>query len=177
MIDRYSKLSGFRFLAIATTMVVLSACTQQESEDFCDNHYLFHEAHLDSIGSLELTHSSAGTVQSEFSVPTSIIDAQTIDRLSEILDEPDRVFSFRTGIACRMTGSNVTSDADLIVATYEMDCGAGTRIEQVDVLLFDVIEELDEIEVHVTTPATQKRFAINRQCDSPIFRLRDRGEP
>ncbi len=172
MIDRHSKLSRFRFFAIATMVVVLSACTQQESEDFCDNHYLFHESHLESIGSLKLTHSSDGVLRAEFSLPVMLFETQAIERLSGILNEPDNVFSLQTEAACRSNGSDVTSGADLIVANYKMACDVGTRIKQVDVLLFDVVEELDEIEVHVATPATQKHFAINRQCDSAIFRFR-----
>jgi hypothetical protein len=40
--------------------------------------------------------------------------------------------------------------------------------------LFDIISELEEVEAHFTTPVTQKRFAISRQCDSAIFRLQER---
>lgn len=45
------------------------------------------------------------------------------------------------------------------------------RLRQIDVSILDQIPGLDEIEVTMSTPATQKRFAISRQCESPIFRL------
>jgi len=47
----------------------------------------------------------------------------------------------------------------------------GARLRQIDVSILDQIPELEEIEVSMSTTATRKRFAINRQCESPIFRL------
>jgi hypothetical protein len=58
-----------------------------------------------------------------------------------------------------------------ISASFESRCGAGNKIGQVDVLIFDSSPELEEVEVLVTTPATSKHFAISRQCDAAIFRL------
>jgi hypothetical protein len=55
--------------------------------------------------------------------------------------------------------------------TFESQCGEDNRLRQLDIALFDLLPNLDEVEVSMTTPATQKRFAINRQCDAPIFRL------
>jgi hypothetical protein len=38
--------------------------------------------------------------------------------------------------------------------------------------LFDSLPLLEEIEVFITTPVAEKHFAINRQCENAIFRLR-----
>ena len=45
------------------------------------------------------------------------------------------------------------------------------QLRQIDVSIFDLLPDLEEIEVDMTTPVTRKRFAISRQCERPIFRL------
>jgi len=45
------------------------------------------------------------------------------------------------------------------------------RLRQIDISLFDQYPDLDEVEVSMSTHVTQKRFAISRQCEKPIFRL------
>ena len=163
---------------LITVAALLTACSRQRSEDYCSNHYIFHASHLDSIGNLDITHSADGIVRAEFSLPTSLFDenVDVIGPLIDILNDPDKVFSFQTEIPCAVNRIKVSSDAASIVANYQMDCGAETRIRQIDVLLFDIVDDLDEVESFITTPATQKRFAISRRCESPIFRLRASGD-
>lgn len=57
--------------------------------------------------------------------------------------------------------------SDLISLQFEGE----DRLRQIDVSILDEFPELEEIEVTMTTTATQKRFAISRQCEMPIFRL------
>ncbi len=65
-------------------------------------------------------------------------------------------------------GTNVAdSDNELFDLTFEDD----GRLRQIDVLAFDLMPELDEVEVTMTTPVTRKHFVINRQCQSPVFRI------
>lgn len=45
------------------------------------------------------------------------------------------------------------------------------RLRQIDVSILDQFPNLEEIEVTMSTTATQKRFAISRRCANPIFRL------
>jgi hypothetical protein len=177
VIDHLSTSAILRLLSLVTIAVLLAACGSRQGEDFCADHHLFHASHLDSIGTLDIKHSNDGTVRTEFSLPTSIFKAtddrpgRAIQQVEEILHEPDNMFALRPEGTCNMTSSNVTSDANLINARYLADCGSGARIKQIDVPLFDLVEQLDEVEVFVVTPATQKRFAISRRCESAIFRL------
>ncbi len=64
-----------------------------------------------------------------------------------------------------LRGSTVAGD--FIALQFEDD----DRLRQIDVSLFDQYPGLDEIEVSMSTHVTQKRFAISRQCERPIFRL------
>ena len=62
---------------------------------------------------------------------------------------------------------------DFILRVIELE---EAKLKQVDVTLLDVVAELGEIEVIITTEATSKRFAISRQCPSAIFRLDKRAK-
>jgi hypothetical protein len=182
VIDSLSTFTPLRLLSLATIAVLLAACDSRQGEDFCADHHLVHDSHLDSIGRLDIRHANDGTISADFSVPLSILNGnagrpgQSIAQIEAMLSEPGNVFSLQSAAACNLTSSNVTSDANLINASYVADCGAGMRIEQVNVLLFDMVEQLDEVETFVVTPATQKRFAISRRCESPIFRLQTRSD-
>lgn len=58
-------------------------------------------------------------------------------------------------------------DDDIFALTFDDDGG----LRQLDIGVFDLLPELQEIEVTVVTPVTQKHFAISRQCERPIFGL------
>ena len=62
---------------------------------------------------------------------------------------------------------NSTATDEILTLQIEGD----DRLRQIDVSIFEQFPDLDEIEVSMSTPVTQKRFAISRQCERPIFRL------
>jgi hypothetical protein len=72
---------------------------------------------------------------------------------------------------CAASSVILNETYNFVAASYESDCGIDNKIGQLDILLFEILAALDEVEVTVTTPVTQKRFVINRQCDSAIFRF------
>ena len=164
--------------ALVLATALMSACTDQASEDICNSHHLFHASHVDRVSDLQITHTQDGTVRADISIPKSILDTSgmSTERLAEIIRNPDNVFSFQFEGSCGANRSNVTPNAAGLNATYQMECDSEVRIAQIDVLLFDVVDELDEVVANIATPATQKRFAINRQCDRAIFRLQSMGE-
>ena len=58
-------------------------------------------------------------------------------------------------------------DDELFGLTIESD----GRLRQIDVFAFDLMPDLDELEVSMTTPVTGKRFVISRRCPNPLFRI------
>ncbi len=145
----------------------LAACAPEQAPEFCRNHALFHDEHLDSLASLNITMTEEGIIRSELSIPVSVRAGVP----SELLEDSHKVYSLETENEC-VASSVVLDETDSsVTASYESNCGADNKIGQIDVLLFETLAALDEVEVTVTTPVTQKHFAINRQCDSAIFRL------
>ena len=145
----------------------LAACAPERAPEFCRNHALFHDEHLDSLASLYVVMTDEGIIRSELSIPISVMAGMP----SELLEDSHEVYSLQTENEC-VASSVIIDEAQMsVTAIYESNCGADNEIGQIDILLFETLPALDEVEVTVTTPVTQKRFVINRQCDSAIFRF------
>ena len=147
--------------------IALSACTEEDAVDYCRDHYLLHAGHQDGIGRLAVTMADNGILSSELTLPVSSL----IDGVDGFLEDPQLVYTLQTSRDCAAATSTVRRLDSTVVATYESRCGIDNKIGQLDVVLFDTMASLDEIEVNVVTPVTQKHFAISRQCESAIFRL------
>ena len=145
----------------------LAACAPERAPEFCRNHSLFHDQHLDTLASLDVVMTDEGIIRSELSIPISVMAGVP----SELLEDSHDVYSLQTENEC-VASSVILNETDITVtASYESNCGADNKIGQIDILLFETLPALDEVDVTVTTPVTQKRFVINRQCDSAIFRF------
>ncbi len=106
-------------------------------------------------------------MRSDLSIPISVMAGVP----SELLEDLHKVYSLQTENECAASSVILNETDNTVAASYESNCGADNKIDQLDILLFETLAALDEVEVTVTTPVTQKHFAINRQCDSAIFRL------
>ncbi len=147
--------------------IALSACTEEHAVDYCRDHYLIHAEHQDGLGMLAVTMADSGILSIVLTLPASSL----IDGIGELLQDPQLVYTLQTTSDCTAATSTVRRLDSTVVATYESRCGIDNKIGQLDVVLFDSLTSLEELEVNVVTPATQKHFAISRQCESAIFRL------
>ena len=145
----------------------LAACTPEQAPEFCRNHALFHDQHLDTLASLDVIMTEEGIIRSELTIPISVMAGVP----SELLENSHKVYSLQTENECAASSVILNETYNSVAASYESNCGADNKIGQLDILLFETLAALDEVEVTVTTPVTQKHFVINRQCDSAIFRL------
>ncbi len=147
--------------------IVVSACTGEEEVDYCKDHYLFHAEHRDKLGTLAITMADDGTLNSVLTLSASTLT----EGLDQQLQDSQTVYSLQTERECTAAAPAIRREDGQLIATYESSCGLDNKIGQLDVVLFDNLPSLEELEVDVVTPVTQKRFAINRQCESAIFRL------
>ena len=145
----------------------LAACAPEQAPEFCRNHALFHDQHLDTLASLDVVMTEEGIIRSELSTPISVMARVPL----ELLEDSHNVYSLQTENECAASSVILNETESAMVASYESNCGVDNKIGQLDILLFETLPVLDEVELTVTTPVTQKHFAINRQCDSAIFRL------
>lgn len=150
-----------RLLLLAVASVGTVACVQDRDADFCRDHHLIHTDHIDSIGHLTVDLTAAGRMTKELRLPAAFTGVELTDD----------VFGLQADADCTAADPMVRQTSSGLVVTFESDCGEANRLRQLDVSVFDLLPELEEIEVSMSTPVTQKRFAINRQCKNPIFRL------
>ena len=166
---------------VTISACLVGGCAEQDANDYCENHYLFHDSHADKTAKLDIAYSEDGLFTVTFSLPHSIFVGEgessgaTIDEIAGILNDSENVFTVQADATCAETDVSVMSDAGLFSARYELNCGAGSKVGQLDILLFASVAALDEVEAVVKTPAASKQFAISRQCESAIFRLQGKS--
>ena len=156
-----------RLPLVLLSCIVVSACSGEEEVDYCKDHYLVHPEHQNELGMLAITMVVDGTLSSILTLPASALT----EGLDEQLESSQSVYSLQTARDCVATTAAIRRENSKLIATYESKCGADNKIGQLDVVLFDTLTSIEELEVNVITPVTQKHFAISRQCDSAIFRL------
>lgn len=157
-----------RTIAILLAGMMLSACVRDDAPDFCGDHALFHAEHQADSAQLVVEMFADGRIRSEVQMVYSIAgEEKTVTTLGDVTN----VLRLETSSECSAATVEVVSSAGMVGASYSSECGADNKLGQVNVLLFDAFPEVDEVVVHVTTPVTEKHFAIHRQCTSAIFRL------
>jgi len=156
-----------RLYFILLSCLVMSACSGEKDVDYCKDHYLLHAEHRDELGLLAITMVDDGTLSSILTLPASVLT----EGLDEQLKNSQSVYSLQTARDCAAATTAIRRENSKLIATYESKCGADNKIGQLDVVLFDTLTSIEELEVNVITPVTQKHFAISRQCESAIFRL------
>lgn len=163
---RFLKLTAVVLLA-----VVLSACIEEQVDDYCKNHYAFHSEHASEIGNLHAVLTSEGLFTVQLTLPATAYSADQVNSMTALLQDSGNVYTLSSENTCQPTTAHTSQNDNALDVTYESQCGIDNRLGQVDVLLFDSMAALDEITVSIITPATSKHFAISRQCDAAIFRL------
>jgi len=156
-----------RLYFILLSCLVMSACSGEKDVDYCKDHYLLHAEHRDELGLLAITMMDDGTLSSILTLPASALT----EGLDEQLENSQSVYSLQTAQDCAVTTTAIRRENNKLIATYKSNCGADNKVGQLDVVLFDTLPLLEELEVDVVTPVTRKHFAISRQCESAIFRL------
>ena len=166
--------------ALATAVVAgfaLGGCVEDDSMDYCKNHYRFHPQHRGDIATLTVNLDDAGTLTSELVLPYAHFGTQqntarrALSRIANRFSNGQPLYTLQSAQPCSESAVSPSFNSTGLRVTATANCGENNKIEQVDVALLDTLAELDEIEVEVTTPATKKHFAISRQCDHPLFRL------
>ncbi len=161
-----------RNLAILVFCVFVGACAEPE-DDYCRDHFLFHEQHRAVTGTFEVHIDEDGRLTAELQQPVAAFpaDGNGLAVFVDALAHADNVYSAGSTGQCSTTSESVIERGDFVTGSYESQCNTENILKEVDVSIFDFADDLDEIVVTITTPATSKHFAISRQCSSAMFRL------
>lgn len=154
-----------RYIVILLCLLV-AACTREPVSSYCNDHRAAHAQHQMEIAKLAVSYTGEGLVEVKVSLPVNKLN-DDIDALTEI----SNVISMRGEKACDLISSEVNQEGAKATAHYSLDCGPDENsLKQVDVKLLDTFPAIEEVEADITMPAVRKYFAINRQCEKPIFK-------
>lgn len=172
---KYLNCQSSIFIRLITGLVVLSvasACTKDEATEYCKNHYVYHYEHKDQLSTLNLDVANDGLVTAVLALKGSLaLDFPNNSSLQQTLLGSENIYQIDSAGECSNAIVTQSTGPGTPVLTFESQCTAGAKINQVDIALFDTLPELDEIEATIKTPATRKHFAISRQCEGAIYRL------
>ena len=149
----------------------LGACEKGGTGDFCKNHYEYHSDHLNTAASLTLELSETGDLNGGLMIPNAVFGDMAVADIEALLANAGRTYTLQSEEPCTISVTDVISTSSNFKAAYAASCGPDNKLGRINVRLFDHLSELEEVVTSVATPATSKRFAINRRCDAPIFRL------
>lgn len=146
--------------------VVLTGCSQEQANLYCDNHADVHTEHRGEVAQLQAHYNGTGQLTAELSIPKKTLSGD-IDTLLAA----ENVLVVKSQRICPQEELEIKHEDEAVVANYRFDCGAGKQLKKVDIALLDHLPGLDEVEVNVQTHAVNKHFIINRQCKKPIFSI------
>ncbi|WP_101757914.1 hypothetical protein [Oceanicoccus sp. KOV_DT_Chl] len=153
--------------AVSLLCLLITACTGEAVSNYCNDHQIDHAEHQQDIAKLVVLYTGEGSVEVTVTAPINKL-GNDIDALKQV----DNVIAMQGQQACELIASNVSQDGAVAKARYQLDCGQDKNsLKQVDVKLLDTFSAIEEVEADITMPAVRKFFAINRQCEKPIFKL------
>ncbi|MEP1446059.1 MAG: hypothetical protein ABJK37_08120 [Paraglaciecola sp.] len=142
----------------------LMACGDDNSNAFCDNHADIHQQHVDKVTRVNVVYSENGELTAKLSVPMS-------DAAETALGENSNIIKITAESSCEVISPKIVNGEDYWQSEYKFECGANNKLQHVSIEVLNNFPEIQEVEAHIKTPATNKNFILNRRCDRPIFVL------
>lgn len=153
------------------SLLSVGACSKGGGVDYCKNHNSFHADHLDALAKLTINLSDGGELEGSVSMPLAVFANMAESEVDDLFNDAENLFTLQAERSCTVSVVGLDRGATNIGARFKASCGGDNKLGRVAVSMFEHFRNLEEVETLVTTSATSKRFAISRQCDSPIFRL------
>lgn len=142
----------------------LMACSDDNSNAFCDNHIDIHQQHKDTVTRVNVVYSENGGLTVKLNVPMS-------DATETALVDDSNIIKITAESSCQVISPKIVNDGNHWQSEYKYECGANNKLENVSIEVLNNFPEIQEVEAHIKTPATNKNFILNRRCDRPIFVL------
>lgn len=159
------KIMNRRIVIVGLLVSGLMGCEKASEDPLCTNHAASHSGHIADVAKVNVVYSDVGAISA-----TVVIPAKFVNGASSF--EPDSLLSLKTTKTCRAASPQVNEGDGVVEISLQYDCDADNTLEKAEVLLFEHYQDIQELEVHVNTPAVAKHFVLNRKCDRPIFKFK-----
>jgi hypothetical protein len=145
-------------------MIFVTGCNDKVHNSLCTDHKTLHQQHLDSVTTLLVQYTEGGNFTAQLSMPLA---ASSIALITDV----SRVIQLEAQLNCQSLSPEVDEQSKRIEARYTFACGLDNKLDKVTVKIMENFPTVEEVEVWVETPAVNKHFVLNRQCERPIFNL------
>lgn len=156
----------FRLAFIAMASGALISCSAGEDADICSNHQSVHDEHIDKVVQVEMDYSSSTRLIASTSVPLQLSNESN----NALLMKSTEAIQVNTRGSCQHQPVAVTERGGRIIYQYEVICGNDSNIDHIETRILDMLPEVSEIDVSISSPATTKNFVLHRDCSSPIYK-------
>lgn len=156
----------FRLVFIAMASGSLISCSADDNGDTCSNHHIVHTEHIDSLVQLKMDYSSSTRLTALTSVPVELSNNTN----NALLIKSTAVMQINAKGSCQHEPVTVTEKGDRIDYHYEVSCEDNADIDHIETRILDLLPEVPEIDVSISSPAATKNFVLHRDCSSPIYK-------
>lgn len=156
----------FRLAFIAMASGALISCSAGENADICSNHQSVHDEHIDKVVQVEMDYSSSNRLIASTSVPLQFSN----DSNNVLLTKSAEVIQVNARGSCQHQPVTVSERSGRIIYQYEVVCGDDSHIDHIETRTLDLLPEIAEIDVSISSPAATKNFVLHRDCSSPIYK-------
>lgn len=156
----------FRLAILGIAAASLISCSANEDADTCSTHHITHPRHIDKVVQVEMDYSTSNRLNVSTSVPLQLSNESNRALLINSKD----VIQVNAKGSCQHNPVSITESDDRIVYHYLIQCGDENEIDHIETRILDVLPELSEIDVSVSSPAATKNFVLHRDCSTPIYK-------
>lgn len=151
-------------LSAVAMMAVMTGCDDEVRNPLCSDHKTLHQQHLDSIATMVVKYADDGNFTAQLTMPKA---TASLGDLKEV----DKVIQLEAQQKCESLTAQIDEQLRQTQGNYTFACGADNKLAKVTVNVLENFPTIEEVEVRVETPAVNKHFVLNRQCERPLFNL------
>ncbi|GAC13913.1 ZrgA family zinc uptake protein [Aliiglaciecola lipolytica] len=159
---KYPQLPAYSLLVTLATL--MTGCDDEVRNPLCSEHKTLHQQHLDSIATMVVKYTEDGQFTAQLNMPLATAPL-------EALAEVDKVIQLEAEQKCQSVAAQLDEQSNQSQGFYTFACGTDNKLTKVTVKVLENFPALEEVEVWVETPAVNKHFVLNRQCERPLFNL------
>lgn len=158
------KIKHTRTIVIGFLLTGLWGCNKEAQNPLCSEHENTHQEHITDVAKVNVVYTGQGDISTTILFPDTLSGDARFSQAESLL-------SLQTTKTCKADIPLVSKENDRVKITLNYTCESDNVLEKANVLLFEHYPQLQELEVHVSTPAVDKHFVLNKQCDRPIFKF------
>ena len=143
---------------------LLLGCGEKAAESFCKSHAKEHDLHRGDITQVHIDYSEQGKITAQVKIAQQYTQYKALITMVDIIE-------VKADSVCTGDTVDIKEQGKYYQANYSINCGLDNKLSKVSVPILENFKAIDEVEVVINTPSSNKHFVLSSQCDSPIFNV------